>query len=244
MKTTLTSKKRTLPCELKLAFPHTLPIMAGFLFLGMSYGVIAKTSGLAFYIPILTSIIVFGGSLEFVGVMLLTSAFSPMQTFLVALMVQARHLFYGISMLSKYKSKGLKKFYLIFGMCDESFSINVSAEIPENVNREKFMLWATFLNHLYWITGVSVGAILGSIVTFNTQGLEFAMTSMFIVILLEQILKEKSHLPSIIGLICSTLALIIFGKNSFLIPSMILILLFLTLFKHRILAKEEKNDNV
>ncbi len=241
---TLPSKKPSLTREFKCAFPHTLPILAGFLFLGMSYGVIAKTSGLAFYIPILTSIIVFGGSLEFVGVMLLTSAFSPLQTFLVALMVQARHLFYGISMLSKYNSKGLKKFYLIFGMCDESFSINYSAKIPENINQERFMLFITFLNHLYWVTGVSLGALLGSIITFNTKGLEFAMTSMFIVIFLEQILKEKNHLPSAIGLVCSVFALIIFKKDSFLIPSMILILLFLTVFKNKIHAKEEKNDSI
>ena len=231
-------KKLSISNEFKCAFPHTLPIMAGFLFLGMSYGVIAKTSGLAFYIPILTSIIVFGGSLEFAGVMMLTGAFSPLETFLISLMVQARHLFYGISMLSKYKSKGLKKFYLIFGMCDESFSINFSASIPENVNREKFMLWVTFLNHLYWVTGVSIGALLGSVIKFNTKGLEFAMTSMFVVIFLEQILKEKSHLASAIGLICSSFALVTFGKDSFLIPAMILILIFLTVFKSIIKAKE------
>lgn len=219
---------------LKAAFPHTIPILAGFLFLGMSYGILARTSGLPAWLPILTSTVIFGGSLEFVGITILTSPFAPVQAFLMGLMVQARHLFYGISMLDKYKDAKFCKPYLIFGLCDETFSINCSTDPKDGVDHNLFMLFVTVLNQLYWITGATVGSLIGSIFTFNTEGLDFAMTAMFTVILLEQLLKEKSHISSFIGCFSTVLCLVIFGKDTFLIPSMILILTLLLIFKNPI----------
>lgn len=222
-------KNSKITAALKAAFPHTIPIMAGFLFLGMSYGILARSENLPVWLPILTSIIIFGGSLEFVSITLLTSAFAPLQAFLMGLMVQARHLFYGVSMLEKYKNTGNKKPYLIYGLCDESFSINYTARPTESVDRVWFMFFVTLLNHTYWITGVTLGSLIGSIFPFNTEGLDFVMTSMFAVIFLEQLLKEKRHYTSMIGLFSTVLCLYIFGPDSFLIPSMLLIA-FLLLF--------------
>ena len=148
---------------LKAAFPKTLPILAGFLFLGISYGFYMRVSGFSFFFPLCMSIIIFGGSLEFVAVTMLLSPFAPIQTFLMALVIQARHLFYGIAMLDKYKGTGKKKLYLIFGMCDESFSINCSQEIPEGVDKGYFYFFVTLLNHLYWITGATLGSLIGGI---------------------------------------------------------------------------------
>ncbi|MBQ9743941.1 MAG: AzlC family ABC transporter permease [Clostridia bacterium] len=219
---------------LKHAFPKTLPILAGFLFLGMSYGFYMRAEGFPFYFPILMSIVIFGGSLEFVAVSMLLSLFSPVTAFFMALVIQARHLFYGIALLDKYKGTGKKKPYLIFGMCDESFSINCSAEIPEDVDKGWFYFFVTLLNQSYWVLGASLGSLVGSLVAFNTEGIEFVMTAMFIVIFLENWLKEKQHISSLIGVIASVICLLLFGKDSFLIPAMVCIVLLLFAFKRPI----------
>lgn len=216
---------------LKAAFPNTIPILAGFMFLGISYGILMKVSGFSFWYPLIISLTVFGGSLQFVMVTMLLSTFAPMQTFFAALLIQARHLFYGIAMLDKYKNTGRKKTYLIFGLCDESFSINCSADIPADVNKNWFMFFVTLLNQGYWVIGSLIGGLLGSLITFNTEGLDFVMTAMFVVIFLEQWLKEKKHYSSLIGVVGAIVCLIIFGAESFMIPTMICILCFLTLLR-------------
>ncbi len=219
---------------LKAAFPYTVPIFASFWFLGITYGIYMNVSGFSFWYPFVMSAIIFGGSLEFLAVNMLLSPFAPLETFLVSLMIQARHLFYGIAMLDKYRGTGFKKPYLIFGMCDESFSINYSAEIPENVDRGWFMFFVTLLNHIYWVSGATLGGLLGSVIEFNTEGLGFVMTAMFVVILLEQLLKEKRHYTAVIGLVVSAACLIGFGSDSFLLPAMGGILLLLTAFRRPI----------
>ena len=214
---------------LRTAFPYTIPIFAGFWFLGLTYGIYMNVSGFSFWYPMIMSAVIFGGSLEFVTVNLLLGAFNPLQALTLALMIQARHLFYGISMLDKYKQTGWKKYYLIFGMCDESFSINYTAKIPDDVDKGWFMFWVTLLNQLYWVSGSTLCGLLGSLLTFNTQGLEFVMTAMFVVIFLEQWLKEKKHWTALIGLAASILCLVLFGADDFMIPAMVLILASLTL---------------
>ena len=199
-----------------------------------------RVKGFSFVYPMIMSFVIFGGSLEFIAVSMLLSTFAPLQTFLVALVIQLRHLFYGVSMLEKYKGTGWKKPYLIFGMCDESFSINYSTEIPEDVDKGWFYFFVTLLNQIYWVTGATIGGLLGSFITFNTDGLSFVMTAMFVVIFLDQWLKEKQHISSVIGLGVSLLCLIIFGKDSFMIPTMICIVVMLTLFRKPIEKKEGK----
>ena len=179
----------------------------------------------------LMSLTIFAGCIEFVTVNLLLGAFHPVQALAMALMINARHLFYGISMLEKYQGAGLKKFYLIFGMCDESFSINYAAEIPEDVDRSWFMFFVTLYNHIYWVTGATLGGIFDSLIHFSTEGLDFVMTAMFVVIFMEQWMKEKSHTCSVLGLLLSLICLIIFGPDRFIIPAMLMLLAMLTFLR-------------
>lgn len=215
----------------KAAFPHTIPIFAGFWFLGLAYGVYMNVSGFSFWYPMLMSLTIFGGSLEFVAVSMLLSAFAPIQTFVMTLMIQARHLFYGISMLDKFKDVGWKKYYLIFGMCDETFSINYTAKIPDDVDKGWFYFFVTLLNHFYWFSGATIGGLLGNLIHFDTEGLSFVMTAMFVVIFMEQWLKDKQHASELIGLAGSIGCLVVFGAESFMIPTMICILVMLTIFR-------------
>ena len=215
----------------KAAFPHTIPIMTGFLFLGISYGIYAASEGFSFLYPAVMALVIFGGSLEFVTVSMLLGSFAPFQTFIMALLIQARHLFYGIAMLGKIKAKGLKKFYIIYGMCDESFSINCSVTPPADVDSGWFMFFVALLNQFYWVLGATIGGVLGSVISFDIKGIEFVMTAMFVVIFLEQFLKEKKHYSAIIGMLASIGCLLIFGKDSFLIPTMACIVLLLTIFR-------------
>ena len=220
------------------AFPHTIPIFAGFWFLGMAYGIYMNVSGFSFLYTLIMSMFIFAGSMEFVTVSLLLGAFNPLQALLLTLMINARHLFYGISMLDKYRHTGWKKSYLIFGMCDESFSINYTARIPQGIDRNWFMFFVTFLNHIYWVSGALLGCLFGSFIHFNTQGLEFVMTAMFVVIFMEQWLNENSHLSSLIGLGISVGCLIVFGAENFIIPSMLMILGVLTLLRAPLRRRE------
>lgn len=224
---------------LKAAFPHTLPILTGFSFLGLAYGIYMNAAGFPFYYPMLMSMLIFGGSLEFVAVEMLLSPFAPLQVFIMTLLIQARHLFYGLSMLEKYKGMGWKKFFLIFGMCDETFSINYTAEVPEGVDKGWFLFFVTLLDYLYWTVSATTGGLIGSLLKFDTSGISFVMTAMFVVIFLDQWLKEKTHISSVIGLVISALCLICFGPDSFMIPTMLIILGLLTLLRPRLEPQQE-----
>ena len=213
---------------LRCAFPYTIPIFAGFWFLGLTYGIYMNVLGFSFWYPMLMSLTVFAGSAEFVAANLLLGAFNPLQALTMTLMINARHLFYGLSMLERYRGTGWKRFYLIFGLCDESFSINCSADVPEDVDRGWFMFFVTLLNHLYWVTGATLGGLFGSLLRFNTQGLDFVMTAMLTVIFLEQWLKEERHTASLLGVGLSLLCRAAFGADGFLIPAMLAILAALT----------------
>ena len=222
----------------KAALPHTLPIAVGFLFLGMSYGFLMKSKGFSFVYPMFMSFFIFAGSMEFVTVNLLLSAFNPLYAFFLTIMVNARHLFYGISMLDKYKNIGLKKLYLIYGMCDESFTINCTVNPPENVDKGWFMFFVTMLNHFYWVIGATSGALLGYVIQFDTTGIEFVMTALFVVMLINQWEESKNHTSAIIGVGCSALCLLVFGSSNFIIPAMVLIILCFSLGRKK-LSKEE-----
>lgn len=225
---------------LRAAFPKTIPIFAAFWFLGLTYGIYMNALGFSFWYPMVMSLTIFAGSMEFVAANMLLGSFNPLQAFTMALMINARHLFYGISMLDKYKGTGWKKFYLIFGMCDESFSINYTADIPKDVDKGWFMFFVTALNHVYWFTGATMGGLFGSLLSFNTEGLEFVMTAMFVVIFTEQWLKEKKHGSSLLGLAISVLCLIVFGSENFIIPAMAAIILMLTLLRKPIESGDKK----
>ena len=227
----MTREKGVKTRALRAAFPHTIPIMTGYLFLGMTYGVYMRASGFSAWYPMLTSLAIFAGSMEFVTVNLLLGAFNPLQAFTMTLMVNARHLFYGLTMLKKYGGAGWKKIYLIFGLSDETFSVNCAVDAPEGVDQYWFMFFITLLDQLYWFAGSALGGLFGSIISFSTEGIDFVMTAMFVVIFLENWLKEKNHASSLIGLGLSALCLIAFGADGFIIPSMLAIIGTLTLLR-------------
>jgi 4-azaleucine resistance transporter AzlC len=219
---------------LKAAFPYTIPIFASFWFLGLTYGIYMNKAGFSFVYPMLMAMTIFGGSLEFVTVSMLLSPFAPLQTLIVTIMIQARHIFYGISMLDKYRDMGWKKFFLIFGLCDETFSINYTAKVPDGVDRGWFMFFVTLLNYIYWVSGAAIGGLAGSLIKFNTEGLGFVMTAMFVAIFLEQWKKERLHRTAYAGIVCSAVCLIIFGSDDFMIPAMIAIIATLTAMRRGI----------
>lgn len=231
MKSSEVMKLKEKTKALKAAFPHTIPVFTGFTFLGIAYGLLMNSKGYGFGWTVLMSLLIFAGSMQYVAITLLTSVFNPIAALLLTLMVNARHLFYGISMLEKYKGTGKLKPYLIFGLCDETFSIICSAEPPKGVNRNWFMFFITLLDHSYWVIGSALGGLLGYIVSFNTRGLDFVLTALFTVIFIGQWKSQKNHNPAVIGVVSSIICLFFFGKDIFIIPSMILILVVLTIFK-------------
>lgn len=222
----------------KAALPYTLPICIGFIVLGMSYGFLMRSKGFPLIYPMLMSLFIFAGSMEFVTVNLLLSDFNPLHVFFLTLMVNARHIFYGISMLDKYKNCGWKKPYLIFAMCDETFTVNCAVTPPEDVDKGWFMFFVTLLNQIYWVSGATLGALLGYIIHFDASGIEFVMTALFVVMFINQWEETKEHTPALMGLGCSLLCLLVFGSSNFIIPAMILIVLCLSLCKGRLEAKK------
>ena len=219
---------------LRAAFPHTVPILTGFLFLGMTYGVYMASLGFSWIYPTLMALTIYAGSMEFVTANLLLGAFNPLQALAMTLMVNARHLFYGLAMLDRFRGLGWKKLYLIFGMCDETFSVTCSTRAPEGVDEGWFMTFVTLLDQLYWVLGAALGGLCGTLLTLNTEGLDFVMTAMFVVIFLENWLKEENHTSSLLGLGLPLVCLVLFGAQSFILPSMAAILLALTALRGRL----------
>lgn len=216
------------------AFQASIPIMAGYGFLGFTYGVYMHELGFNFLYPMFLAITVYAGSAEFLLGNMLVGSFHPLQAFLMVLMVNARHLFYGLTMLERYKGLGWKKFFLIFGMSDETFAVNSSIEPPVGIDRGWYLLWITWLDETYWVIGAIMGGLVGPLLTFNLRGLDFVLTAMFTAIFADNWLKEKNHTSSISGLILSGLCLLIFGADRFIIPSMVVMLVFLTLIKKKL----------
>ena len=209
---------------LRAAFPHTVPIMAAFLFVGMTYGMLMRTEGFGAMYPMAMSACIYAGSMEFVTVELLQMPFHLAQAFVLTLMINARHLFYGVSMLEKYRGMGWKKPLLIFGLSDETFAVNYSAQIPETVDRGRFFLWVTLLDQFYWFAGASIGALVGQFIPMHVEGLGFAMTAMFTAIFIDQWKREDNKTGALLGLGLPLICLLLFGAESFLIPSMLAIL--------------------
>ena len=215
------------------AFHTSLPIMAGYGFLGLTYGIYMHELGFNFLYPMLLALMVYAGSAEFLLGNMLLGSFHPLQAFLMVLMVNARHLFYGLSMLEEYKGLGWKKFFLIFGMSDETFALTSASKIPEGTDKGWYLLWITWLDETYWVIGATLGGLIGPFLTFDLKGLDFVLTAMFTAIFADNWLREKDHTSSISGLIISGLCLTIFSADHFIIPSMVIILIFLTLKKKK-----------
>ncbi|TDM07951.1 AzlC family ABC transporter permease [Macrococcus lamae] len=215
---------------IKLAFPPTIPIMAGFLFLGLTYGIYMHSLGHPPYFAVVMATFILAGSMEFVAGVLLLSSFNPVSAILITLAINARHLFYGIAMLDRFKGTGRKKWYLIYGMCDEAFVVNQTIKIPDGYNKGWVMFYVTLFIHSYWVIGTTLGSVLGTFITIDLSGLEFVLAALFLVIFLDQWLNGK-RTPASIGLVVSVICLMIFGKDFFLLPSLIIIVAVLYLFQ-------------
>ena len=222
----------------KPALAATLPVMAGYLILGFGFGIIIKANGYSTALAAAMSIFIYAGSMQYVAIGLMTGGASLITTALTTLMVNIRHLFYGVSMLEKYQNTGKAKPYLIFALTDETYSL-VCGELPGLApeDRTNYELLVSLLNHLYWIVGSIAGAVAGSLIRFNSQGIDFALTALFLTVFTDQWLTAKKHGPALIGLGASVASLLIFGKDNFLIPAMLIIALTLCLYK-----EETAND--
>ena len=217
---------------LKTAFIKSLPVMAGYVVLAIGFGILMKEAGYGLFWSFLMSFTVYAGSMQFVAVSLLSSGASLISAALTTLMVNARHLFYGVSMIDKYKNAGKKKSYLIFALTDETYSLLCGDDYPEGEDKHWYSFFVSLFNQCYWVMGSIIGSILGSLITFNTAGIDFSMTALFVTVFVEQWLTSKNHLPALAGLFCSVACLMIFGPDGFLIPTMISITIVLSLCKN------------
>ena len=223
------------------AFVASIPILAGYIMLGMGFGILLSEQGYGPIWALFMSVTMYAGSMQYVGVDLLASGASLINTAIMTLMVNARHIFYGISMVDKYRGAGKKKFYMVFGLTDENYSLLCEAKVPEGVDRHTYSFFVTLFDHCYWITGCVLGAVIGTVLPFEFEGVEFVLTALFVAIFTDQWLSTKDHVPALIGALSTAACLFIFGSDNFLIPSMITITLALTVLRH-IRKEDKKND--
>lgn len=226
--------------NVRYAFRRSLPVMAGYVVLGTGFGILLETKGYGVWWALAMSAFIYAGSMQYVAIDLLAGGASLISAAVMTLMVNARHLFYGISMIDRYKETGKKKPYLIFSLTDETYSLVCSGDVPEGVNQKKYFLWVSLFNQCYWVAGSLLGALLGSFLNFNTAGIDFSMTALFLVVFIEQWKSTTNHLSALAGVGISIICLFIFGADQFLIPSMILITGFLALFRRKL--ETQKND--
>ena len=224
--------------QIKKAFITSLPVLAGYLVLGTGFGILMRGAGYGVLWVIAMSVFIFSGTLQYVGVELLAGPAGILQTVITSLVVNARYMFYGVSMIKKYKKSGIYKPYLIFALTDETYSM-LSEDTPvqqgENINRYRFFV--SFFNHCYWITGGIIGNLLGQVLPFETKGIEFSMTALFVASFTEQWINKKNRIGAAVGLVSTLICLIVFGTEWFLIPAMLIITLVLTLLRKKEAAR-------
>lgn len=215
----------------KTAFLDSLPVMTGYVFLGFGFGILMHKNGYGLLWSLAMSLFIYAGSMQYVAVTLMTSGASFLSAALTTLVVNARHLFYGISMVDAYKGTGRKKPYLIFALTDETYSLVSKNQIPDGVDHHSYCFLVSLFDHAYWVTGTALGALAGSLIPINYEGIEFVLTALFVTIFVEQWLSVRDHRPALIGIGASVICLLLFGKDLFLIPSMLIIALGLTLLR-------------
>ena len=217
---------------LKKAFLDTIPVMTGYVVLGIGFGIVLETKGYGVGWALAMSLFIYAGSMQYVAIDLLTGGASLLTTALTTLMVNARHLFYGISMIDRYKGAGLKKIYMMFALTDETYSLVCQDSLEEDpaakAAQHRYYITVSFFDQIYWVSGSVIGSLLGAVIPFNTEGIDFALTALFVTIFMEQWLSTKDHRPALVGVAASVICLVIFGADSFLIPTMIVITLLLT----------------
>lgn len=210
-------------CAIRTTFLDTVPVMTGYVFLGFGFGIVMYQRGYGPIWSIAMSLLIYAGSMQYVAVGLLTGGAGLLTTALTTVVVNARHLFYGISMVDAYKDAGKKKPYMIFALTDETYSLVSRNQIPEGISRHSYCFLVSLFDHSYWVGGTALGALAGNLLPINFEGIEFVLTALFVTIFVEQWLSTENHLPAITGTAATTLCLLLFGRDVFLIPSMVLI---------------------
>ena len=219
---------------LKRAFPYTVPVMAGYLFIGAAFGVMFADSGYNVLWAVLMSVVVYAGSGQYLATTFFVPGISILQAVFLTLMVNIRHVFYGLSLVDRYNRFGRKRWYLIFGMTDETYSLICTTDVPDDVDEEKFLLSITLLDQLYWIIGTAIGSLAMTMVAFDSTGIEFAMTALFIVMFMELWYRRSNRPAELIGLIAAVVCLAVFGADNFVLPTMLLIVAVILLGRKRL----------
>lgn len=209
------------------AFPYTIPVLTGYLFIGIAFGVMYAEKGYSFLWAILMSLLVYAGSGQYLAVNFFVPGFSFIQVIFLTFMVNVRHIFYGISLLEKFHKIGAKRWYMIFGLTDETYSLLCTTNVPEDVDEGKFLFAISIMDHSYWVLGSAIGAIAGTVLPINSEGIDFAMTALFVVIFIEQWMDRKNRIPEFIGVAVAIVALAIFGASGFVLPAMLAIVTLL-----------------
>ena len=225
------------------AFPYTIPVFTGYIFIGIAFGVMYAEKGYSFLWAILMSVLVYAGSGQYLAVNFFVPGISFLHIIFMTLMVNVRHIFYGISLLEKFNKIGRKRWYMIFALTDETYSLLCTTKIPRDVDAEKFLFAISVLDHSYWILGSAIGAIAGTILPINSQGIDFAMTALFLVIFVEQWFEKKNRIPEVIGVAVALVCLWIFGADNFILPTMIIVIVVLFIGKKRLDEKTLSVDD-
>jgi 4-azaleucine resistance transporter AzlC len=218
---------------IRQAFYKSVPVMAGYVVLGTGFGILMRNAGYGVLWTAAMSAFIYAGSMQYVGVSLLTSGASVLTTALTTIMVNARHLFYSISMIDTYKDAGQFKPYMIFALTDETYSLLCDGTTPDGTEPNLYRFFVSLFNQCYWVSGSVLGSLLGTVLPFPTTGIEFSMTALFVAAFTEQWLTTKDHVPALTGLLSTLLCLLVFGRERFLIPAMLLITLILTILRRR-----------
>lgn len=221
------------------AFPYTIPVLTGYLFIGIAFGVMYAEKGYSFLWAILMSLLVYAGSGQYLAVNFFVPGFSFLQVIFLTFMVNVRHIFYGISLLEKFNKMGKKRWYMIFGLTDETYSLLCTTNVPEDVEEDKFLFAISIMNQSYWVLGSAIGAIAGTVLPINSEGIDFAMTALFVVIFVEQWMDRKNRIPEMIGVAVAIVALTIFGASSFVLPAMLAIVALLFIGRKKLDKEDE-----
>lgn len=216
---------------LRTVFLDTLPVMTGYLFLGIGFGILLNEAGYGIGWAFSMSLFIYAGSMQYLTVSLLSTQTALLSTALTTLLVNARHIFYGISLVDAYRDAGKEKPYMIFALTDETYSLVTGNQAPEGMSRHKYCFLVSLLDHIYWVTGSVVGSILGQVLPISFEGVEFVLTALFVTIFVEQWLSTKNHFPAVTGIAATVLCLLLFGSEVFLVPAMVLIAVLLTVSK-------------
>ena len=229
-------QKRSFAAAVRAAFPHTIPVLTGYLAVGIAYGVLMAAKGYNFLWSGFISAFAFCGSMQYVAITLLTTAFDPIQAFVLSLMVNARHLFYALALLPKYRRLGKLRYFMIYTLADEQFSLSSSVEPPEDVDPTLFYFSMNLLTWCYWVVSSMLGGLLGGLITFDLTGIDFALTALFVVLFIEQVIPRENRAPGVAGLVCSLVGLALFGADSMVIPAMVLTMAVLLLGRRKLCA--------